>query len=393
MRIRVLRGGLLTALLSLVGCATADPPVLAPVPPAEPTVPPPAMPAALPWPEGDDCRERLLAATALPDPQRRRLDPATTPFAVAVLEQGVPQPPGAREAAGWDLPVTIGDGSAAPCLVLLDHAPSARAAPRQPVAHEMVRSTYRRGTQRTANPEHEALRRRLREIERADDDTIVATGDPALDLVGLIAGGLLRGIGAIWRGREENEARAALAATPSTLAQTDWEPYTYQVTSLDAERAGRLRATLLDRTRGLSWALDRTVRERRRFKVVSGRLPKDRDLLEGGTAGLVTAADVTVWERGGLRPSLGELAAMLPAVPNAVPRDTAAIAADWAAAPAVQPAPPADDVEPPILAAGRSAGSAGVEQVVTPDGVRHYRLVEPAAGEPTTLPDRLSAAP
>jgi hypothetical protein len=126
-----------------------------------------------------------------------------------------------------DLPMpVIGqlDAAGPRCLLLLERAGTAAAAPRRPLAHEMVRSTYGRGTRRISNPEHAALKEAMREVEEDDGPRILATGDPATDLVGLIAGSVLSGMDLFARRRQENELRAALAATPAAHEERTWEP-------------------------------------------------------------------------------------------------------------------------------------------------------------------------
>ena len=139
------------------------------------------------------------------------------------------------------------------------------AAPRRLVAQRVVRSTYRRGSQRTTNPEYQALRRTTRELEDEDaaGDTILATGDPGLDLIGLAAGSILGGIDLFRRGQAERQAEEALAATPPTVENVAWEPYTYEATTVEAARAGRLRVALVDRGQHRSWH-DRAERRARR---------------------------------------------------------------------------------------------------------------------------------
>ena len=340
----------------------------------------------------------LAAVAALPEESRRRLDPSAAPVAVAVIDQGQ-QLPIADEsgAVTMDLPVPLGDGRDVPCLLLVERTPTARTAPRQPLAHTIVQSTYRRGNQRIANPKHEELRRTIRELDEKDDD-IIATGDPTIDLIGIVAGGILNGIGSIWRGRAEGEARAELAATPASLVETVWEPYTYQVTTLEAERTGVLRAALVDRRLGRSWPLEQTVRERRRFTVAIGRVPKDRGLLEGQAGDLVTSADVAVWEQGGLQPAVSRLADALAATQQAsAAGNVAAVTAAWAANPVRLAATSTSLVDPgptdePKVPMRRLAAQAGVEQVTSADGVRRYRLIEPAAGA-GTMPAAVTADP
>jgi hypothetical protein len=397
-RARVAAWGILASSL-LAGCslwsepsslpgaaaATAAPPSAAPAPSGR--RPPAASEAALEpaapahhWPSGHTCREIAGAAAALPEPARRRLDARASPLAVAVVDRGA-RLPGviAAEAVALDLPVPVdGDGEDAPCLVVVERSTTAPAAPRRLLAERVVRSTYRKGSHRTANPEHQALRRAVRELEDGDDrvgEGILATGDPGLDLIGLAASGVLAGIDLFRRGQAERQADEALAATPPTVEHVVWEPYTYEATALEAERAGRLRMALVDRRLGRSWQATHEVLETRRFVVAAGRHAKDRDLLEGYGGNVATMADVTVWEQAGLRPPVSVLLATLAgAAGEGAPGDLATIAAAWSAA-----APTATILAAPEpAAAGRR--SLSVEQTAMADGTHRYRLVEPAAG-------------
>jgi hypothetical protein len=312
---------------------------------------------------------------------RRSLNAHASPLAVAIVDRGV-RLPGviAADAVALDLPVPVdgGDGEDAPCLLVVERSTTTPAAPRRTVAQRVVRSTYRKGSQRTANPQHQALRRTVREFEDGDNavgEGILATGDPSLDLIGLAVGGVLAGIDLFRRGQAERQAMEALAATPPTLENVAWEPYTYEATTVDAERAGRLRMALVDRRSGRSWQATDEVIETRRFVVAAGRHAKDRDLLEGHGGNVVTEADVAVWEQAGLRPPLSVLLATLAgAAGEGAPGDLATVAATWAAT-----APTAATLAAPRLA---SAGRRGfsVEQTALADGTHRYRLVEPAAG-------------
>jgi hypothetical protein len=252
-------------------------------------------------------------------------------------------------------------------------------APRRLLAQRVVRSTYRKGSQHTANPEHEALRRAVRELEDGDDaagEGILATGDPSLDLIGLAASGVLTGIDLFRRGQAERRAMEALAATPPTVENVVWEPYTYAATTVEAERARRLRMALVDRRLGRSWQATHEARETRRFVVAAGRHAKDRDLLEGYGGNVVTTEDVAVWEQAGLRPPLSVLLATLAgAAGDGAPGDLATVAAAWVAN---APTAAATLAAPEPAATGRR--SLSIEQTALADGTHRYRLVEPAAG-------------
>jgi hypothetical protein len=387
----------------LAGCSAALPD---PEPPAaardgrpgqQPGMPQPVLAgaaavASLPWPEGASCRERLAALVTLPEAAWPRLSPESPAFAVVMVDRE--QEIGAttrQPAVLQDLPAPIagsGTGEAVRCLVLVERSRTARAAPRRVVDHAIVRSTYRRGTQHTENPDHAALRRKLRELDADEGIGFMATGDPGLDLIGIVAGTILGGFGAVGRAREEQEIEAALAATPRSFEEPVWEPYTYEVTSVEAARRGWLRAALVDRDLDRGWTVAAERRETRVFAVASGRHAKDRDLLEGHGGLLALPADLAVWEQAGLQPRLSEVVAMLAEAAHAadgVPADAVTIVAGWPALPA--PAPeghagreesgPAQEPSPP-------ARPSLVEEVALPDGTRRYRLAGPGplTGDP-----------
>lgn len=403
----------------LGGCSgPTAPPVpsaLAPAPAAgsAAVAEPGAVPAAAEaWPGQGRCDELVPGLAALPAGRRQGLAPEASPMALAVIDRGVVLPAEAADlAVARDVPLPVAarlDGPA-PCLLLVDRGASVRAAARRPVAHELVRSAYRRGTRRTPSQERADLERAAREVGRGGGPEVLATGDPGVDLIGLLAGSVLDGIDLFRRRSEAERLRAARAATPAAVEEPVWEPYTYDVTTVEAARFGSLRAALVDRGRGRGWRINREVREVRTFRVAAGRSPRDRDLIEGRAGTVALPADVEVWELGGLRPRVSELLALL-AEAIAAGRPEAAspatVVAGWAGAPnllAASPAAASPDGEPePEPAAGpvpRSAegaeGAAGcpprpaaagraslVEQVAAADGTRRYRLVAAAPDAP-----------
>jgi hypothetical protein len=160
------------------------------------------------------------------------------------------------------------------------------------------------------------------------------------------------------------------------------------VTTVEAARAGVLRAALVDRELGRVWPIERRVHDKRRFEVAAGRSARDRQLLEGTGDAVATSADVAVWEQAGPRPSLTELLELLTAAPrDGVALAAAGVAAAWAATP-VRPADAASRIvealpdepapEPPDETRRGNPRASSVEQVVTADGVRRYRLAAPA---------------
>ena len=185
-----------------------------------------------------------------------------------------------------------------------------------------------------------------------------------------MAGSVLQGIDAALDGRAASAARARLAETPPTLAEAVWEPYAFEVTTIEASRSGHVRARLIDRAARTAWALEEPVVEQRRFRVASGRRSRDRGLLEGGGSDLAATADVAVWEQEGLRPSL---AGLLIGLGRVAGPGTTVDGAELAA---------------PVASQATPSGTVGsVEARVDPDGIRRYRLREAMRTLPLT-PDQ-----
>ena len=143
----------------------------------------------------------------------------------------------------------------------------------------------------------------------------MATGDPGLDLIGLIGGVVLNGMGASAERRVPPPRASALRDAGHTDPQS-WEPYTFEVTTVEATRAGLLRAALVDRVSDCSWPIERNVVEQSCFRVANGRRARDRGCSKAAVRIWSELADVAVWEQGGLRPSLARLS------PNSWPRST-----------------------------------------------------------------------
>jgi hypothetical protein len=299
----------LVALMPLLGCAPPAAPPVTPIAPqrlaaTNPTV----RVAAPPWPAVTNCRALAGAVLARPEAERVRLDPAASPLALEVSDAAG----GATSnAVVRDVPLPPDDG-ARRCLLVVEVGPSARAAARRTLGHERAQSTYRAGGAGRPNPDYRRLQAELRAVQRAEAPTFVPTGDAGLDLIGLVAGGVLGGIANVVDAGRADALRERLAATPQRLDETIWEPYSFEVTTVEATRKGPFRAQLFDRSTGEVWAVEDTLVARRNFRVAEGRRARDRGLLEGGGDGLVDPTDVTAWEQAGVQPGLAFLLAALP---------------------------------------------------------------------------------
>lgn len=334
----------LVVIMAVAGCVSA-PPVEPPTfdhPPRR-SEPAAAAPALLSWPAITGCRELATALAALPAAERARLDRSQAPLGVTIHALG-----GAPSAVAGDLPLPPDDGLRR-CALIVAIEPNGEDSPRRLLAHERVRSAYRASATGRANPEHRRLQAELRALERDEGPGILATGDPGLDLIGLVAGSILDGISAAIDAQRANTLRQRLASTPARLEEGAWEPYSFEVETVEATRSGKVRAFLLDRTTAVVFPLEETVGQTRRFRVAQGRRARDRGLLEGGGDGLVDAEDVTVWEQEGIQPDVAALLAALP------------------------PQPAASAVVPAAIEAAM-IGPGSVVAEIGSDGVRRFRL-------------------
>jgi hypothetical protein len=307
-RVRALAFG---ATLTLIGgCATAPAQKEA----AEASEPAPgtaeASAFAVPWPDAADCRALAAAVLAMADSDRQHLRPEDAPLALAIADGPLLLTP--EEAAGaidLDLPIPVaektGDGR---CLIAASRPRVVPGGGRRLVGHELVRSEYRTRTRRSVNPEYAKLREEAEE-ESGGGGRVMATGEPSLDLIGLVGGAVIRGINRLRPGRAK--ASEQLAKTERYLETPVYEPYTYDISAFEVGRVGALEATLLDRAAGRAFEARHTMRERHTFAVAEGRHRADRGVLEGGGPGAVLPEDVAVFETSAPRPRLSDLLQIL----------------------------------------------------------------------------------
>lgn len=289
-----------TALLS-AGCATApEPPVTPGAMAAAPDAPSRgpgdvASTAATPgeatvtpidWARAPDC---LVALRWLREAASEgRLGPGqSTPIAL-ILPQPAPdrswlQPASIEVAA--DLPIElIGTGRAVevaghPCVVEVGSVEDQRAE-HQLIAQDQVRSLYESGVRSERNPDYEIARTRVRQLERQlkeKDAGLMMVGDPLIDLVGVMLGGLISGFGRGSREQELDEAMMELAKTPRSKDRPVYRPYHFERAVVRAGKEAIVPVTLHDRTNGQIRHARMRQRERREFVVLEGLDPRDKD--------------------------------------------------------------------------------------------------------------------
>jgi hypothetical protein len=287
-----------------------------------------------------------------------------------------------------DLPLAIHEPTDpaiadASCLLIVGSARDRRVGQR-PVGHETVRSLYESGTRSGRNPEYDAAQLRLRQAERASDERgagVVRVGDPLLDLMGLLVGGVISGFNQGSHERDVDDAMTALAATPRSVEQPVYQPYEFERQTIVAGKEATIPVALVDRANRRAWRAQLHQRERRQFDILEGLDPRDRDYQKYSTAS-ATQKDFEHWQRE--PPQLG-LSAVVAAVREAQAEPGPdGMSAALALLEAPQPSPPAAiaSLEPPPAPALEPAGA-------RPTGDRQA-WPERASHPPADLDDRSS---
>ncbi len=321
----------------------------------------PAETGSAGWPAPTDCREVAARIGAMKE--RLPGSPSGAPLGVLIL--GDTQ--GLRVEQDVALPVAEdGQPPPAPCLLVVELPSGPPSATRRRLGTDTVLSEYQSGTHERANPAYAEARREVSEAAAADRETsgsrLRSTGDLTLDLIGLAANGLIRGVGAYVDGHRSEAAQAKLAATPPTIEEPVYRSYRLTVEDIVTEKEVRTRAALVDRRSGEVWEAPRTVTARQEIEIAQGLHPRDRAMAEG-KAGYHAPAELRRWEQAPIGIDLSDLLA-------------------WTAS-ATATRPPGREGLEPLLARWRSealptrlATAAPVER----GSVGPARLPEPAAG-------------
>jgi hypothetical protein len=350
MRLRALLGLLP---LALAACSTAPPRLAVDMVDVEPAAGPLAATAAgaapsTAWPSAGSCNDLARRLVAMDMDTAGSLDPAASPLGLAALGPGAP-------AVRSDLPIPQMQAAALAgfdCALIVGAATALPAAPDRVIDQLPMHGAYRTGTRRQRNPEHRRLESELAAARRGgtDDATILKTGDPLLDLIGSIGGGIIGGIGAAATAREVRAIEAELEAAPAFIDDPVLTPYRYTLTEVEAERRIVLPLALHDRARNIAWRTSVTLDERRRFAVAGGRHPSDAEQPHAAEATLTTAAELDAWRRAAppltMRAILTHLHAAEPGTPGTLAATMAALET-----------PPSGRMAAPALAQSDAAGS------------------------------------
>jgi hypothetical protein len=278
--------------------------------------PPEAPP--IDWAKAEDCRARLrLLEEAVAS---GRLNPDERPPIAVVL----PGSPGGRDwlappsvAIAADLPLGVHERTDAaelgvPCVLLIEPARDQRVGHRL-LGRETVRSAYQNGTRSERNPDYDLAQLRVRQAERElkdDGPDILKVGDPMLDLVGLLVGGVFSGFSQGANERELDEAVTELASIPRSRDRALYRAYEFERITMIAGKEATIPVALLDRANGRVWRAELRQRERRELVILEGLDPRDRDY-DKHSAGTLSRNDFERWQREPPQLQLSAIAAAL----------------------------------------------------------------------------------
>ena len=297
----------------LGACQTEAP---APIPPA--ASPDPLAAAPIAWASAPDCRAKL---GLLEQAVRTGRLAAGERAPIAVVLPGDPRGddwlalPSVTIAA--DLPLAVHERRdlaklEAPCVLLIEQPRDQRVEHRL-TGRDTVRSFYESGIRTERNPDYELAQLRVRQAERAardDGPDILGVGDPMLDLVGALVGGVVSGFSQGRQERELEEATLELTSTPRSLEQPIYRAYEFEQTTVLAGKEATIPIALLDRLSGQAWRAELRQRERREFAIIDGLDPRDRDY-EARRAASLDRHEFERWQREPPRLELSAIAAAL----------------------------------------------------------------------------------
>ena len=265
--------------------------------PAGPTAP-------LDWASAGDClgQLRLLHAAAA----QGRLDAAhAPPFAVvsATPTTSLEWIRAPTVPLVLDLPLSSYEdqgaaAATAPCLLLVEQPSDLRAGHRV-IDFQNVASLYQTGVRSEKNPDYDAAQARLREAEResrSGGPDILRVGDPMLDLVGLLVGGVIATFSHLGSGDDLDEALTALKETPRSRDRPVYRAYEFERSTVRAGKEATIPVVLRDLRRGHVWRTQLRQREMRQFAVVERLDPRDRDY-EQHRAGAFSWEEFDHWQR------------------------------------------------------------------------------------------------
>lgn len=283
-----------------------------------------AAPTKVAWPMSEDCLGMLSVLKRGLD-EGRIIDLDDTPFMMINDTPSSGRWPtfGGRAAPSGE---SEAFSSEARCVLRAGGA-SQQQSEHRILGREQVRSRYQSGTRSENNPAYEVAKLRLRQAEKAakpNKSSIAKVGDPLIDLVGLLVGGALTGIGQWGAGDQLEEALDTLMATPQRIEHPTYRDYHFERARIRASREATLPITLTDRRLQRSWQTSLKRRELRDLFVVSGLDREDEDYARHSQDSL-TEDGLRQWLAEAPALPLVDIAAGLLDRPSAAPFDRLAL--------------------------------------------------------------------
>jgi hypothetical protein len=364
-------------LLAVGGCQTAAPDLLqdasatataARGPDQEQRVA--SQPVPVNWAGAGDCLDQLKLLHELA--AQGRLDGAPAPpFAVglATPASGLEWVDADAVPLVADLPLESYQDQAAaagvPCLLLVEQPGEVHAAHRV-VDFAMVASEYQSGLRSERNPDYDVAQARVRDAERETKRrrrSVLGVGDPMLDLVGLVVGGVIAAFDQVGSDDDLDDALAALKETPRSRDRPVYSAYEFERRTVRAGKEATIGVALRDLERGRTWGSEVKQREMRQLFVLEDLDPRDRDY-EQHRAGAMSREEFEHWQR---QPPQLPMSALVAALIDQRGTDQNP-APDSELIAAAAPAPPAPDWLAQTAAAQEDATMVSGIAAVAPSG-------------------------
>jgi len=303
MRRSTLLPGFALALPALIaGCAgPSGPDPLATEPAAGPAAAAPtgdeeaAAVERVAWPEATACPALLDRLDAMWRDGRWPDNADDAPLALVVTEGA------AAEALALDMTlprIPWREAEGYRCLILVDSPERRETASDRVIREARLHASYPRDSKRKSNPQYEAIEKEIARLDSGrggGDPFIEPTGDPELDLWGVIANGVIDGFSALTGVGRRAELESLLEATPEHVEEPVMSPYSYTLRELEATRAAAYRVALIDAEAGLAWPGPIARKESERFALSDDRHPGDETIQHDPDSRLVTSSDLEDW--------------------------------------------------------------------------------------------------
>lgn len=178
------------------------------------------------------------------------------------------------------------------CLIKLGDREVMSPQPRRVLSNRSLRSSYPAGTKRAPNPDYVEAKQKTGD-EGFTLGPFLKTGDPTVDLIGVLTEGVVAGFNAFSAADDE----PAAASSPKTIQVDRLVPYSYKLSELEARRSGRLSIALHDRTLGSWHPITIDLEEQKLIALSDDRHPNDEHVQHDPHGTLMTSVQLDRWEK------------------------------------------------------------------------------------------------